>query len=160
MSPIAAGAVEQAQSPSIVSGAAPGPGATPDGNIPAPGTTPDPTGGYGKSGPAVATATGGPDPMPVQQPQSPAAPTVAPGGMFGKGGFMPAPQAPQTSQPTQNPMIQKPAFQSQPYPTLPGYNAGAQPQQAQQPQRGLSRPTQNPMIRKPAFQGRGRGRVV
>ena len=158
MSPIAAGAVQPAPSPDIVSGAAPGPGAMPDGNIPGPGTTPEPTSSYGKGGPSVAPVTGGPDVMPVQQPQTPAAPTAAPGGMFGKGGFMPAPQVPQTSQPTQNPMIQKPAFQSQPYPTLPGYNAGQQPQQPQQ--RGLSRPTQNPMIRKPAFQGRGRGRVV
>lgn len=156
MSPIAAGAVEAAPAPDIVSGAAPGPGATPAGNIPGPGTTPEPTSSYGKGGPSVAPVTGGPDVMPAQQPQTPAALAPAMGGMFGKGGFMPAPQAPQASQPTQNPMLQKPAFQSQPYPTLPGYKG-----MPQQPQQGnLSRPTQNPMIRKPAFQGRGRGRVV
>lgn len=72
----------------------------------------------------------------------------------------------QVSLPTQNPVLQKPSFQSS-YPTLAGYGTMTSPalsadqrRQAAPQSPGASRPTQNPLIRKPSFQRMGHGRIV
>lgn len=156
MSPIAEGAIKAAPSPDIVNAPAPGPGATPvsGGAIPGPGTTPDPSMGFGKSGAMPAPVANVPD-QGGAQPQTPTtAPTAPAGGAFGKGGM---PAVAPIAQPTQNPMIQKPSFQSQLYPTLPGYNLG---NTTQANMGNTSRATQNPLLRKPAFQRGPRGRIV